>query len=74
MYKQQKPNNNSDLMRYAGMGGQILVSLGLGVFAGYHADRWLGMRFPLFVWLLPLLILCLMIYKLIRETSKKERK
>ena len=61
----------SDLMRYAGLGTQILVSLGLGVFAGYKIDKWLKISFPLLVWLLPLVILCMMIYKLIKETSKK---
>ena len=59
-------------MRYAGLGSQILVSLGLGVFAGYKIDKWLKISFPLLVWLLPLVILCMTIYKLIKETSKKK--
>jgi hypothetical protein len=58
-------------MRYAGLGAQILVSLGVAVFAGYHADRWVGTPFPIFVWVLPLLVVSLMIYQLIKETSKK---
>jgi apolipoprotein N-acyltransferase len=65
-----KPQN--DLMRYAGLGGQILVSLGLAVFAGFRADRWLKVSFPLLVWLLPLIVVSLMIYKLIKETSRKK--
>jgi len=72
MYKQQKQSNNSDLMRYAGMGGQIFVSLGIAVFAGYKVDKWIHVSFPLLVWLLPLVVLCLMMYKLIRETSKRK--
>ena len=69
----QKQNNaGRDLMRYAGLGAQILVSLGLAVFAGYHADRWLKVSFPLFVWVLPLLVVSGMIYKLIKETSNKK--
>ena len=68
----QKQNNASrDVMRYAGLGAQILVSLGLAVFAGYHADRWLKIAFPLLVWVLPLLVVSMMIYKLIKETSNK---
>lgn len=59
-------------MRYAGLGSQILVSLGIGVFAGYKLDRWLKLSFPLLVWLLPLVVLVLMIYKLIKETSGKK--
>ena len=65
-----KPPN--DLLRYAGLGGQILVSLGLAVFAGLKLDQWIGMPFPLLVWLLPLVVVSLMIVKLIKETSKKK--
>ena len=71
MSKQQKPGNNNDLMRYASLGTQIFVSLGIAVFAGYKLDHWLHIALPLFVWLLPFLVLCLMIYKLIKETSKR---
>ncbi len=58
-------------MRYAGLGGQLLVSLGLAVFAGYKTDGWLRFSFPVFVWLLPFIVLAVMIYKLIKDTSKK---
>ena len=60
-------------MRYAGLGTQIFVSLGLAVFAGYKADRWLDISIPLLVWLLPFIVLALMIYKLVRETSKRKK-
>lgn len=73
MANQQKQTTNSDLMRYAGMGAQIFVSLGLAVFVGIKIDHWLHTRLPLLVWLLPFLVLCMMIYKLIRETSKKSK-
>lgn len=60
------------MMRYAGLGAQILVSIGVAVFAGLKIDQWLHFTFPLLVWLLPLLVVSLMIYKLIKETSKKK--
>ena len=70
--QQQKPNKSkSDLMRYAGLGMQLFVSLGLAVFAGYKVDKWVGMNFPVLVWALPLVVLFLIIYKLIKETSKR---
>lgn len=70
--QQQKPNKSkSDLMRYAGLGMQLFVSLGLAVFAGYKVDKWIAMKFPVFVWVLPLVVLFLIIYKLIKETSKR---
>ncbi len=59
------------MMRYAGLGMQLFVSLGLAVFAGFKADKWLSMKFPVFVWALPLVVLFLIIYKLIKETSKR---
>jgi hypothetical protein len=70
MPEQHKPSN--DLLRYAGLGGQIMVSLGLAVFAGLKLDQWVGLPFPLLVWLLPLLVVSMLIIKLIKETSKKK--
>lgn len=63
--------NNSDLMRYAGLGMQIFVSLGIAVFAGYKLDHWIKLSFPLLVWLLPLTVLGLMIYKLVKDTAAR---
>lgn len=60
-------------MRYASLGTQIFVSLGIAVYIGYRADRWLHLSLPLLVWLLPFLVLCLTIYKLIQETSKRKK-
>ena len=70
--QQQKSTPTSDLMRYAGLSSQILVSLGIAVFAGYKIDRWLKIPLPLLVWLLPLVVLIGIIYKLIKETSGKK--
>jgi hypothetical protein len=72
---QQKPNKNAtDLKRYAGLGMQLFVALGIAVFAGIKADSWLRLSIPVFAWVLPLLVLCVMIYKLIRETSITKKK
>lgn len=72
---QQPPprRNNSDVLRYAGLGAQIFVSLGIAVFAGYKADQWLHTPIPLLVWLLPFVVLAAMIYKLVKETSKRKQ-
>jgi type IV secretory pathway TrbD component len=64
--------NNKDLVRYAGMGAQIFASLGIAVFIGYKIDKWLAISFPILVWLLPVLVLSVFIYKLIKETSKRK--
>lgn len=75
MSDQQQPpkqNNSGDLLRYAGLATQIFVSLGIAVFIGYKLDDWMNISLPLFVWLLPFLVLGLMIYKIVKETSRKK--
>ena len=66
-----KPGSNI-LLRYAGMGAQILVSLGLAVFIGLKLDAWIRTPFPVLVWLLPLLVIIGMIIKTIKDTSKQK--
>jgi hypothetical protein len=73
MNKQPKQNRqNTDLMRYAGWGTQLFVSLGLAVFIGMKIDRWANFSMPLLVWILPFFILVVMIYQLVKDTSKKK--
>jgi hypothetical protein len=48
MNYRQKHNKPNDLLRYAGLGAQIFVSLGIAVFAGYKADKWVQPPFPCF--------------------------
>lgn len=57
-------------MRYASLGTQLLAAIGLAVFLGLKADKWLHTS-PLFACVLPLLILSAIFYKLFRETGKK---
>ncbi len=72
--KNRKPSytNNNDLLRYAGLGAQMLVSLGIAVFVGYKVDQWMHTRIPLLVWLLPFAVLCAIIYKLVKDTSNNK--
>ena len=70
-----KPPSNSNkqfLMKYASLGTQLLVAIGLGVFAGLQLDKWLHTS-PLLACALPLLILSAIFYKLYRETSRKQK-
>jgi hypothetical protein len=69
-----KPNKtgNSDLLRYAGLGMQLFVALGLAVFGGLKGDNWLNGGKPLLVWIFPLVVIIAMIYKLVKDTSKKQ--
>lgn len=69
-YKSNTGRNQ--LWQYAGIGGQIFVSLGIGVFLGLKLDEWVKFKIPLFIWILPLLILIAMIVRLIKATSKRK--
>ena len=72
--KEERNRRNSQLMRYSAITAQIFVSIGLGVFIGIKADGWLHLSFPLLVWLLPLLIIFGIMYKIIKDTSNKNER
>ncbi|MBI5373551.1 MAG: AtpZ/AtpI family protein [Sphingobacteriales bacterium] len=65
-------NNNKDLLRYAGLGTQLLAAIGIAVFAGIKLDKWLH-TFPLLACVLPLLVLSGLFYKVFRETSRTRK-
>jgi len=64
-----KPARNL-LLYYSGMAAQFLVVIGLMVFAGLKVDNYLAVSFPVFVWLLPLVVITGLIIKAVRDTSK----
>lgn len=63
--------NDRLLLKYLGLATQLMVSLALGVFLGLKLDKWLSFSTPLLVWILPLLIITVMIWQIIKDTSKK---
>lgn len=72
--KQEHRSNKSNLQylaQYAGLGAQLLAAIGLGLFLGMKADRWLHLPMPLLSWLFPLLVVAGMIIKIVKETGKK---
>ncbi len=71
MEAQKNKSNNSLLYRYAGLATQFLVSIGLALFLGLKADNWLSIKAPIFIWVLPLLVIGVMIWQIIKDTSKK---
>lgn len=63
---------NNNLLKYAALGTEMLVSIGAGLFLGYKADQWLH-TLPLLSIALPLLVLIGFFYKLIRETGNSKK-
>ncbi|MBC6492173.1 AtpZ/AtpI family protein [Flavihumibacter stibioxidans] len=64
------PDKGSSLLQYIGLGSQLMAALGLSVYIGIRADKKLKSETPLLVWILPLLVICVTIYKLVKETAK----
>lgn len=58
-------------MKYASMGTQMLVIIGLGVFGGYYLDKYLGLTVPIFTLVLSLLSVAAAIYLSIKDFLKK---
>ncbi|OQX78632.1 MAG: hypothetical protein B6D64_06140 [Bacteroidetes bacterium 4484_276] len=66
--KKKKQLNN--YAKYTGIGIQMLVIMGAGVFGGYYLDTWLGNRFPVFLIILSLLAVGVAIYHSIKDFIK----
>ncbi|MBP6335068.1 MAG: AtpZ/AtpI family protein [Bacteroidia bacterium] len=58
-------------MRYASMGTQMLVIIGLGVFGGSYLDKYLELKIPVFTLILSLLSVAVAIYLSIKDFLKK---
>lgn len=69
--KSPPDSNKRFFLRYASLGTQLLVAIGLAVFIGLKTDKWLDTS-PLLACVLPLLVLSGIFYKLYRETSRKK--
>jgi len=64
--------DNSLLFKYAGLATQLLIGLGLAVFIGLKIDDWINIKTPVAVWLLPLLVIGALIFKVIKDTTIKK--
>ena len=69
--KQKNISNKNLLIQYASLGAQLLSGLLVAVFIGYWLDKKIKFSFPVFIWLLPLIVIVGMILKAVKDTSKK---
>ncbi|MGJ7033548.1 AtpZ/AtpI family protein [Niabella hirudinis] len=67
-----KNNSPNPWLKYLGLTAQLLVMIGLAVYAAIWLDKKLGVS-PLFLILLPLLVLGVTFYKLYKETIKNKQ-
>lgn len=67
----KKPYNL--LWRYAGLAFQMMAAIGIALWVGYMLDNWIGIRFPLFMIIFSLLALALLLWRIVKDTSKHDR-
>lgn len=67
----ETPSNKKLLLKYAGLSFQLVAAIAVATWLGYIADRKMTIGFPVLVWLLPVLIICYLIFKIVQDTSKK---
>lgn len=60
------------LVRYAGLATELIAGLVIGVYLGGWLDKKMGLVKPIWLWLLPLLMLLVLLIKLIRDTSNQK--
>ena len=69
--KNKQKSNKQILLEYSGLAFQLLAVIGIAVYAGLYLDKWIKIKFPLFLWLLPLIAIIGTIIKVIKDTSNK---
>jgi len=65
-------SNKNLLIQYASLGAQLLAGLIVAVFLGKWIDEKVKFSFPVFIWLIPLIVIIGMILKAVKDTSKKK--
>ncbi len=63
-----------DNFKYISLASQILATLGVAFFIGYHIDKYFGLQYPVVMISLPLLTLLAMLWKIIKDTSNNKNK
>ncbi|MCI4670826.1 MAG: AtpZ/AtpI family protein [Bacteroidia bacterium] len=68
-----KPNKNKDLIRYAGMGFEILAAMLICISAGYGLDKYFKTEIPWFTLVFSLLGCGIALYLMIRSLGNNKK-
>lgn len=71
--KKSPKSSDQSLMRYMGLATQFFISIGIGLWIGLKADDYFKFSSPVFIWVLPLLIVVSSLIKIIVDTNKKNK-
>ena len=61
-----------ELIRWAGLSTEVVASVGVSVWLGVKADKWLKLSFPILSWLLPLLVIVALLINLVKAGANKK--
>ena len=70
MMDDKQKKSTSSALKYAGLGSQLMVFMGLGAWGGYKLDERLGFK-ALFVIIFPVIALGYSLWQLVKTLSKK---
>jgi len=65
-------DRRKELIRWAGLGTEVVASVGVSVFLGVKVDKWLKLSFPIVSWALPLLVIVGLLISLVKAGSNKK--
>ncbi|WP_298716279.1 AtpZ/AtpI family protein [uncultured Chitinophaga sp.] len=71
--KKQKQKPSNLLLRYAGLAFQMMAGIGVALWLGYLLDQKVDMGFPLFMIIFSLLALALLLWQIVKDTSRHDR-
>ncbi len=60
-------------MRYAGLAFQMMAGIGVALWLGYLLDKKVNIGFPLFMIIFSLLALGLLLWQIVKDTSRHDR-
>ena len=64
------PDEKNNTMRYLGLAGQMMGMLAAATWLGWFIDKKTTWNFPLFIIILPVLILAYSLWKLVKTIEK----
>lgn len=73
MITDKKPNNRQLLMTYLGFAFRMMALLAVAIWVGLWGDKRINLQMPLLVFLLPLFVIIVVLIKVIKDTSGKQK-
>ncbi len=65
------PDASPDWTYWLGLGTRFVVSIGLGLWAGSWLDKRLGSSMPLLIWIVPLVLIAVTLFRVVQQTSRR---